>query len=88
MISVSLSALGLLDCSCTLRSDPGPVWTAAVVWEDAIEAASSVLNTPMKRLVTSERCFHLLRSVFKGTPFDTHFCWLTVNWKLRGVKVV
>jgi hypothetical protein len=45
----------------------------AGVWEDANEAASSVVNIPMKQSPhTDESGFDLLGSVFKRTNLSTH----------------
>jgi hypothetical protein len=75
MISVSVSEPEPpLGCCWAALSDPEPAPSAvAGVWEDANEAASSVVNIPMKQSPhTDESGFDLLGSVFKRTNLSTH----------------
>src|SRR5579864_3804291 len=93
MISASASEAAVpVGCCCPEASDPEPrpAGSVGAVWEKAHEAASSVVNTPIKQIFRAdESCFHLLRSVIKRTiPFDTHLCRPTLDWKLNGIKAV
>ena len=86
MISASASEAEpvLAGCCCAANSDPEPLPADpfVAVWEKTSGAEHTVVSIPMKQIFNvDESCFELLRSVFTRTlPFDTHLCWLILNW--------